>query len=296
MRSSIGVYCDRNVPLVFAAASLVFYRNSADGIFRNCSRLWAPLFAKRRWMNDWVGHVLLMPLIYPFHSWRLLHDQHHIHTNKLEIDNAWQPWTREGYQATNLPLRKLYEVLRGRLWWLASVAHWAKLHFDPARVAERDRGKVKLSVTVVAVFALVFFPTLALTTGLWGVVKFWLMPWLGYHFWMSTFTLVHHTDPAIQFYPTETWDAVEAQLAGTVHCTYPRWVEVLCHNINVHVPHHISTGIPAYNLPLAHASLKSNWGSRIQERRFSWALMKAIVDHCHLYHPEVAYQPFKAVK
>ena len=24
-----------------------------------------------------------------------------------------------------------------------------------------------------------------------GLVKFWLMPWLGYHFWMSTFTVTH---------------------------------------------------------------------------------------------------------
>ena len=253
-------------------------------------------FAKRRWVNDLVGHILMMPLIYPFHSWRLLHDHHHIHTNKLEIDNAWQPWTPTAYRETPWLVRKFYEVLRGRLWWLASVAHWAKLHFDPSQVAERDRQKVKFSVAVVAIFAAVFFPTLIAAAGLWGVVKFWLMPWLGYHFWMSTFTLVHHTDPDIQFYPVETWDAVEAQLAGTVHCTYPRWVEVLCHDINVHVPHHISTGIPSYNLRLAHASLKSNWGSRIQERQFSWTLMKQIVDHCHIYHPEVAYQPFRAVK
>ncbi|MFE4107691.1 fatty acid desaturase [Almyronema epifaneia] len=253
-------------------------------------------FAKRRWVNDLVGHILMLPLIYPFHSWRLLHDHHHLHTNKLEIDNAWQPWTAEAYLNSNLLMRKFYELLRGRLWWLASAAHWAKLHFDPSQVAERDRSKVKLSVTVVAVFAALFFPTLIATTGLWGLVKFWLMPWLGYHFWMSTFTLVHHTDPDIQFYPVETWDAVEAQLGGTVHCSYPRWVEILCHDINVHVPHHISTGIPSYNLRLAHASLKANWNSQIQERRFSWALLKAIVDHCHLYHPETAYQPFRAVK
>lgn len=37
-------------------------------------------------------------------------------------------------------------------------------------------------------------------------------------------------------------------------------VEVLCHDISVHIPHHISQKIPSYNLRLAHESLVENWG------------------------------------
>ncbi len=76
---------------------------------------------------------------------------------------------------------------------------------------------------------------------------------------MSTFTIVHHTVPEIKFKPADQWKAGEAQLTGTVHCDYPRWVEVLCHDINVHIPHHISVAIPSYNLRKAHASLKENY-------------------------------------
>ncbi|MEO1401689.1 MAG: fatty acid desaturase [Cyanobacteria bacterium J06635_1] len=253
-------------------------------------------FAKRRWVNDWVGHILMLPLIYPFHCWRLLHDHHHIHTNKQGVDNAWHPWYPEDYKSANGVIQGGYRALRGRFWWIASIAHWAGIHFDLKNFSPRNRGKAKISIAAVVIFAAIFFPTLIATTGLWGFVKFWLMPWLGYHFWMSTFTLVHHTAPDIQFQPIETWSAAEAQLAGTVHCSYPRWVEVLCHDINVHVPHHISVAIPSYNLRLAHQSLKQAWGPHVQERRFSWQLIKSIVDHCHIYHPEDAYVPFKAVK
>ncbi|GAB4381812.1 MAG: fatty acid desaturase [Elainellaceae cyanobacterium] len=252
-------------------------------------------FAKRRWVNDWVGHILLLPLIYPFHSWRILHDHHHVHTNKLEVDNAWHPWTVESYNGQSSLMRWLYQGFRGRLWWMASIAHWAVLHFNPAQVSHRDRNKMKLSIAVVVGFAAFFFPALILTTGIWGVVKFWLLPWLVYHFWMSTFTLVHHTTSDIQFHPVATWNEVEAQLAGTVHCTYPRWVEILCHDINVHVPHHLSVAIPSYNLRMAHQSLQENWGDKIQSRQFSWSLLKDIVDYCHIYHPEKAYQSFKEV-
>ncbi|NET39383.1 MAG: fatty acid desaturase [Cyanothece sp. SIO1E1] len=253
-------------------------------------------FAKRRWVNDWVGHMIMLPLIYPFHSWRLLHDHHHVHTNKLDVDNAWEPWQFEAHEDTNFLVYWFYKAIRGRLWWLGSIIHWSCLHFDLSNFSTRDHGKVKTSIRAVVIFAALFFPTLIWATGFWGLVKFWLMPWLVYHFWMSTFTLVHHTAPDIQFHPAENWDAAQAQLAGTVHCTYPGWVEFLCHDINVHVPHHISTAIPSYNLRLAHQSLQQNWGNYLRECTFSWSLMKQITDRCHLYHPAQAYQSFREAK
>lgn len=37
-------------------------------------------------------------------------------------------------------------------------------------------------------------------------------------------------------------------------------IEILCHDINVHIPHHISPRIPSYNLRAAHESIQENWG------------------------------------
>jgi omega-6 fatty acid desaturase (delta-12 desaturase) len=250
-------------------------------------------FTKRKWVNDLVGHIFFAPLIYPFHCWRLGHDIHHANTNKMDVDNAWQPFRTEVYDAMDPVTRVAYEQTRGRLWWLASILHWWFVHFKLENFKPRDHKKVKLSIAVVIAFAAIVFPTLILTTGVWGFVKFWLLPWLVYHFWMSTFTLVHHSLPDIQFREPEEWNAAEAQLFGTVHCEYPGWVEFLCHHINVHIPHHLSTAIPSYNLRLAHESLQKTWGSQLREYRFSWKLMKEITDQCHLYHPEKAYQSFQ---
>ena len=80
-----------------------------------------------------------------------------------------------------------------------------------------------ISLAAVAAFALGVLPALTYFTGVGGLVKFWLLPWLGYHFWMSTFTVVHHTAPHIPFKPAGEWNAAKAQLSGTVHCDYPRW-------------------------------------------------------------------------
>ena len=179
---------------------------------------------------------------------------------------------------------------------IASIFHWAINHFNPASVKERDRAKFTFSAAFVIVGAAIAFPTMIWFLGVWGFVKFWVMPWLGYHFWMSTFTLVHHTAPDIQFYPASDWNEVESQLAGTVHCDYPKWIERLCHDINVHIPHHVSVAIPSYNLRLAHQSLRQNWTEYVREETFSWELMKSIVDRCHLFDPTDAYLPFKAAR
>ena len=251
-------------------------------------------FAKRPWVNDLVGHLFMLPLIYPFHSWRILHNHHHLHTNKLDEDNAWQPFQPEFYNSLIGIGQWGYRQLRGKFWWVGSIVHWVGMHFNWFKFQGKERSQVKLSVSVVVIFASVAFPILFATTGIWGFVKFWLMPWLVYHFWMSTFTLVHHTAVDVPFHQPDQWDAATAQLSGTVHCNYPRWVEFLCHDISVHVPHHISTAIPSYNLRLAYRSLQENWGDLLhQEYQFSWSLIKQITQQCHLYEPENCYQSFE---
>lgn len=144
-------------------------------------------------------------------------------------------------------------------------------------------------------FVAIGWPLIIWKTGLVGWIKFWLMPWLGYHFWMSTFTMVHHTAPHIPFKASDKWDAAQAQLNGTVHCNYPRWIEILCHDINVHIPHHISPRIPSYNLRAAHKSLQENWGKYLNEATWNWRLMKTIMTVCHVYSEEQNYVSFDEI-
>jgi omega-6 fatty acid desaturase (delta-12 desaturase) len=252
-------------------------------------------FANRRWVNDLVGHIMMMPLIYPFHPWRIGHNYHHTHTNKLDFDNAWHPIRPNVFEGWGKTAQWAFEqFMRKRLWWVGSIGHWAVVHFDWRNYQTKDQPSVKLSVAVVVLFAAIAFPVLIFTTGIWGFIKFWFIPWLVYHFWMSTFTYVHHTTPDVPFVVESKWNAVLAQLYGTVHCDYPRWVEILCHDINVHVPHHISTAIPSYNLRLAYISIKENWGSLLHDEcRFSWSLLKNISDQCHLYAVDDGYLSFK---
>lgn len=252
-------------------------------------------FSKNKVVEDIVGLFFFAPLLYPFEPWRIKHNQHHTFTNKLVDDTAWHPVMKSEVEDMDKAgaLGAATKTFLGsplKLW--ASTFHWAMWHFDINKFTEKQRPKVYLSWAACALFAATAFPFLVTNFGWMGLVKYWLMPWLGYHFWMSTFTIIHHTAPHIPFKAGKEWNAAKAQLSGTVHCDFPKWVEFLCHDISVHVPHHVASNIPWYNLRKAYASLQENWGEYMTDTRFNPRMLKAIITQCHVYDEEKNYVPF----
>eukprot|EP00249_Psilotum_nudum_P026976 c34152_g1_i1 orf=245-1597(+) len=249
-------------------------------------------FSKNKVVEDIVGTIAFMPLIYPYEPWRFKHDRHHAKTNMLAEDTAWHPVVREEYDSFPKILRLALRISMGPLRPLASIGHWLFWHFNLNNFRLSERIRVKTSLAFVFAFIMVGWPLIIYKAGIAGWFRFWFMPWLGYHFWMGTFTMVHHTAPHIPFRNADNWNSAEAQLSGTVHCDYPKWIEILCHDISVHIPHHISQKIPSYNLRLAYDSLRKNWGKYLNETKWSWRLMKTIMTKCHIYDEEENYIAF----
>ncbi|MCO5593295.1 hypothetical protein L7F22_047303 [Adiantum nelumboides] len=249
-------------------------------------------FSTNKLLEDIVGTLAFLPLIYPYEPWRFKHDRHHSKTNMLVEDPTWQPVVKEEYDKFPSYLRLAMRVAMGPLRCWASIGHWFGWHFQLSNFRPSEQKRVKISLACVFAFMAIGWPLIIYKAGIMGWVKFWLIPWLGYHFWMSTFTMVHHTAPHIPFHDAKNWSSAQAQLGGTVHCDYPRWVEVLCHDISVHIPHHISQKIPSYNLRLANKSLRQNWGKYLNEAQWNWRLMKTIMTICHVYDEEKNYIAF----
>ena len=254
-------------------------------------------FSRNRGLEDIVGTLMMVPLVYPFEPWRIQHNLHHAHTNKLGLDTAWHPIMPESFEASSATVRGLQAALLGSPCKLfASVGHCLEMHFDPRRFTPEQRPRVWVSLAAVAAFIALGWPLIGYYTGgVTGWAKFWLMPWLGYHFWMSAFTLVHHTAPHIPFKSPKEWNACEAQLGGTVHCVFPRWVDFLTHDISVHIPHHVDSRIPSYRLREAHAALHQRWGRymNITALPKHWRLVLYwCCRECCLYDARRNYQPF----
>ncbi|KAL9249557.1 Omega-6 fatty acid desaturase, chloroplastic-like protein [Drosera capensis] len=251
-------------------------------------------FSRNKLVEDIVGTIAFMPLIYPYEPWRFKHDQHHAKTNMLYGDTAWHPVMKEDMESSDI-LRKALTYGYGPVRTWMSIAHWLLWHFDLKKFRKQEVQRVLISLAAVFAFIGIGWPLIIFKTGFVGWIKFWLMPWLGYHFWMSTFTIVHHTAPHIPFKDSNDWNAAQAQLNGTVHCDYPRWIELLCHDINWHIPHHISPKIPSYNLRAAQQSLDENWGKYLNKAKWNWRLMKTIMTTCHIYDVQENYISFEKV-
>lgn len=252
-------------------------------------------FHRNKLVEDIVGTLMFAPLIYPFEPWRIKHNQHHAFTNKLVVDTAWHPVMPDEIKNWNPVAGAFFKFFLGTpLKYWASVGHQLIWHFNLDLYTEQQKPRVIVSLAAVFAFMAVAFPLIVANFGVWGWVKYWLMPWLGYHFWMSAFTVIHHTAPHIPF-RDDDWDAAKAQLGGTVHCEFPGWVEFLTHDISVHVPHHVSTKIPWYNLRKANESLRQNWGEYMTEAKFNWRLFRTIAAELHVFDRERNYVPFDAV-
>ena len=295
---ALGVYGIAILPGYFLPLTWIITGTGLAGFFtlgHDCGHY---AFSEKQWVNDVAGHLFMLPLLYPFYSWCIEHNCHHTRTNKLgqpgwrqiqeilngKTDPNWQPFRVEAYNILKPKDRLIYRLMRGSLWWTGTIINWwHQITLNSKKVSLKDQNKVRFSRMIMLIFVLTFFPTLIFTVGLWGLVKFWLVPWLIYHFWFSTFTLLHHTSPQTEWKVDSQWNAARANLCGTIHCDYPWWVEFICHDINYHVPHHVSTAIPFYNLRKAHRSLQENWSPYLRECKFSWSLIKQIISQCHLY-------------
>jgi len=251
-------------------------------------------FFKSLFWNDVVGTLTFAPLLYPFHAWRIQHNVHHNNTNKLHADTAWHPVMGKDYVAGPFSNKVAQRLVRGPAYFIGTIGHWVLQHFNLSLFKGDDLDKVKSSTSIITYFSLIFFPLVFGLFGIWGIVKFWFVPWIVFHFWMSTFTLVHHTAPHIPFLEESKWRD-SAALQYTVHCKYPAWIDFLCHDISVHVPHHISPAIPHYRLRLAFDSIRKNWGPYVQECEFGIPLLWHILSNCHVYDDETAlYKTFSA--
>lgn len=290
--TALGIYLINLSPWYLLPFAWIFAGTAACGLFvlgHDCGhRSLVPSV----FINDIIGTLTLTLLVYPYHPWRIQHNHHHANTNRLHVDNAWQPTNPDVYAKHNIVVQTVLRFIKGPTWFFGSIGHLFQEHFDISAYSPEQRPGVRQSWYACGIFALTVFPLLYTFFGVWGLFSFYVMPWFVFHFWMSTFTLVHHTLPHIPFLDDTEWSPIASRLTFTVHADYPFWVEFLCHDINVHIPHHFSTSIPSYNLKTAHRSMKQNWGKYMHEAVFGWELLYDIATKCNLFHKDNYYQSF----
>lgn len=65
--------------------------------------------------------------------------------------------------------------------WHPDRLNW---HFNLNKFRPNEVKRVQISLACVFAFMLIGWPLIINKAGMMGWIKFWLMPWLGYHFWV----------------------------------------------------------------------------------------------------------------
>jgi len=178
----------------------------------------------------------------------------------------------------------------------SSIFHHA-YHFLIPFVSRRRRLEVIRSI-MFAILGGYISVNIALQLG--SLFKYWIVPFLIFQFWLSTFTYFHHRLPPgyspqnptpVGWKKEKDWSKLYGGLFATVHVDYPSWIEFLVLDINWHLPHHVSSRIPWYRLRKCTYTLLKTYGDKLHTAHFGWKLWRETTTTTHLYDEQLGYAP-----
>jgi omega-6 fatty acid desaturase (delta-12 desaturase) len=277
---AISAYCLYLSPWYLLPFAWVFCGTAATGLFvvgHDCAH---QSFTRNRVINEIVGTICMMPLIFPYNGWELTHNHHHTFANHLGKDHLWRPLKQEEVKKMSTLTKYLSYYMYGPLFFQSSILHHA-YHFLLPFVSSKNRIGVIRSIIFAYIGA---FITISFAASYGSVFKLYVVPFMVFQFWLSTFTYFHHKHPrGVGWKEDADWTRLYGSLFATVHVDYPAWVEFLTLDINWHLPHHVSPLIPWYNLRKCTYALFKHYGNKLQHDEFNWTLWKETTTECHMY-------------
>ena len=254
-------------------------------------------FSDRQWLNGAVARVLMLPSLHVQAAWDLGHNRiHHGFTARRDMDFVWRPYTAQEYQALSRfgRLRHRFEwswvgaggyYLR-EVWWNKMVTFT-----PPARWARAIRADwwLVLAWTVVAsggAMTLGWFESGTLIGMGWMWVKLVAGPFLVFSQVIGWAVYVHHVGPEIRWWNRREWTRWRAQMESTTILRVPRALNLVFHNIFIHVPHHVEMRIPWYRLPQAAVAIEEAFPGTVVDQPLSFRKYLRSARTCKLYNFE----------
>jgi omega-6 fatty acid desaturase (delta-12 desaturase) len=262
------------LPLIFLAG-LAFV-----GIFvlgHDCGHY---AFSKKRWVNDIVGTLCHLPIMNGFYAWRVAHDFHHRQTQIRKMDPDWPELL---YLETESP--PWYEKLAVRIgpgspvglfvgFWVGMLKRAFFGFLIPQMdLKAGDKFKVYLH-SLLSICAVIYL--LSAYYGIVGPEKFvimYVLPAIVGTTFGALLTFMHHSHEGSPVFDKNFYEPFAAQVEGTFNVRFPRWMEWMWLDINIHLPHHIIPSIPWYHLKAATESIRQQAPQVVKEKKWSMRTM-----------------------
>lgn len=257
----------------------------------------------RRWLNDTIGRLALLPSAHPYSLWILVHNYtHHRWTNLSPKDYVWTPLSMAEYRRLSFPKRILYRYYRswaGPLFYYF-IEFWIRRIMFPSRKEVRGTYKSVYLVDIALVACVVISYLLFLCIGaqrgwfpnqptVWNSLLFGaVIPFMSWNTVMSFVIYLHHTHPDLRWYnDEEQWKRESRQSEAAVHVIFPGPINLLFHWIMEHNAHHARPSIPLYHLKTAQRELAAS-GDRVIVMKWTPRSHLDVVKRCKLYDYETA--------
>jgi len=241
-------------------------------------------FSRHKWLNDLIGHICHIPILVPYHGWRISHKTHHKNTGHLDNDKSWYPVSESDYN--NMPVAQ--KIGRYYLFLFAYPIYLFRRspnkegsHFFPGSPLFKQSEKWDIITSSVLWFAMVCL--LASFAYQWGwvwLLKYYLGPYIVFVIWLDLVTFLHHTEIDIPWYRDEEWTFLKGALS-TIDRNYG-FINHIHHDIGTHVAHHIFLNMPHYNLKKATEAIKPILGEYFRKSEEPiWISMWHSCINCH---------------
>jgi acyl-lipid omega-6 desaturase (Delta-12 desaturase) len=265
-------------------------------------------FSRHKAVNTVVGTLCMAPIFNGFRTWQLTHGHHHQHTQVWGADVDWSSHLVTAERRPQLSWRrdfaiKLgYSIPFGVFWWIMWNALQRGARVKPMLKAahyERNKRGLRWGNALMWLVTLGIYGSLLYFVGFWGLLKYHHIPVSIGSLLGGVMVSVGHANRNTLWYDQEAWSPVRGQLVSTYDYRFPRWLEWLVLNINVHIPHHVSVSIPWYHLKAAARSLKAAYPDYYQQlpfrfRDMSWIVWAPVVEHDEVAgtYQMKAYRPY----
>jgi omega-6 fatty acid desaturase (delta-12 desaturase) len=219
-------------------------------VFHDCTHR---SFLRSKRANDLLGAVLGLLVLLPFRSWQHEHAVHHATAGDLDRRGVGDIATLTVAEYTALPLhsRLAYRAFRNPI-VMFGLGWVLVLVLKPRFVARGSARSVRNSVLGTNVAIVVLISLLCVTLG-WRTFLLIQLPvwavagaagiWLFY---------VQHQFEGTYWRTHDAWRYDHAALEGSSYLKLPAVLRFFTGNIGFHHVHHLSVGVPNYNLPSAH--------------------------------------------
>lgn len=225
-----------NLPLAFVLSCIFCvggYVTSHEAMHSNIGRPGTPT----RWLNEAVGAVSTIPIVFPFSMARLMHLEHHYHCNHPEKDpdytdeapNMWAAWYKTWYNRQ--------PGVDG------SIHHYKRI------LAEMGTPAARRALVETMVLQLIFMATLFTMAWNGYAIEAALIWWLPRHIGLSY----------IRFFLSWAPHHPREGRMGRYENTYvfkSRVGHILSMGMQYHIVHHLYPGIPNHRTKEAYYALK----------------------------------------